>query len=43
MRRVLAEFPDSAQDIADVVAQRLRDFVGELNRVERALNAIDRR
>jgi CRP-like cAMP-binding protein len=43
MRRVLAEFPGSAQDIADVISERLRTFVGELGRVERALNAIDRK
>jgi CRP-like cAMP-binding protein len=42
MRRVLTEFPDSAQAIADAVAQRLRDFVGELSHVRDALNAIDR-
>jgi CRP-like cAMP-binding protein len=42
MRRVLTEFPDSAQAIADAVAQRLRDFVGELGHVRDALNAIDR-
>lgn len=43
MRRVLTEFPGSAQEIADVISERLRQFVGELGSVERALNAIDRR
>jgi len=43
MRRVLTEFPDSAQAIADAVAERLRDFVGELNQVGSQLDAIDRR
>lgn len=42
MRRVLTEFPDSAQAIADAVAERLRDFVGELDGVRRRLDAIDR-
>jgi len=43
MRRVLTEFPDSAQAIADAVAERLRAFVGELDHVREALDAIDRR
>jgi len=43
MRRVLAEFPGSAEQIADMIAVRLRAFVGELGQVERALDAIDRR
>lgn len=43
MRRVLAEFPDSAQALADAIAARLKDFVGELEPVRRALDAIDRR
>ena len=43
MRRVLTEFPDSAQAIADAVAERLRAFVGELGQVREALDAIDRR
>lgn len=42
MRRVLTEFPGSAQVIADSVAERLQSFVGELSRVEAALSAIDR-
>jgi CRP-like cAMP-binding protein len=42
MRRVLNEFPDSAQAIADVVAERLRQFVGELGEVRNRLDAIDR-
>jgi CRP-like cAMP-binding protein len=43
MRRVLAEFPGSAEEIAAVIGERLREFAAELTRVERALNAIDRR
>ena len=43
MRRVLAEFPDSAQAIADAVSDRLRQFVGELGHVQDVLNAIDRK
>lgn len=42
MRRVLTEFPDSAQALADAVSDRLRQFVGELGQVQDALNAIDR-
>lgn len=42
MRRVLTEFPESAQAIADVVAERLRAFVGELGQVKQRLDAIDR-
>jgi CRP-like cAMP-binding protein len=42
MRRVLTEFPDSAQAIASVVAERLQAFVGELDRVRQRLDAIER-
>ena len=41
MRRVLGEFPDSAQAVATEIAGRLRGFVGELGQVQRALRAID--
>ena len=42
MRRVLAEFPDSAQALADAVSERLRQFAAELAPVGDALAAIDR-
>ncbi|SFJ93922.1 Cyclic nucleotide-binding domain-containing protein [Bosea sp. OK403] len=42
MRRVLAEFPNSAEAIAEAIGDRLREFVGELSQVQAALNAIDR-
>jgi CRP-like cAMP-binding protein len=42
MRRVLTEFPGSAQAIAEVITQRLRHFAGELGSVRDALIAIDR-
>jgi CRP-like cAMP-binding protein len=42
MRRVLTEFPDSAQAVAEAVAERLRQFVSELGPVRAALDAIDR-
>lgn len=41
MRRVLGEFPDSAEAVASEIAGRLRGFVGELGQVQRALRAID--
>ena len=41
MRRVLGEFPDSAQAVATEIGERLRGFVGELGQVQRALRAID--
>ena len=43
MRRVLAEFPGSAEKLAEAVAERLRAFAGELKTVQAALEAIDRR
>lgn len=42
MRRVLGESPASAEAIAAAIGERLRDFVGELSTVQRALNALDR-
>ncbi len=42
MRRVLGEFPASAEAIAEVIGGRLRGFVGELSVVRSALDAIDR-
>jgi CRP-like cAMP-binding protein len=42
MRRVLGEFPASAEAIADAIGKRLRGFVSELTAVQNALNAIDR-
>ena len=42
MRRVLTEFPGSAQAIADAIAERLRQFADELGPVRDALMAIDR-
>jgi CRP-like cAMP-binding protein len=42
MRRVLGEFPASAEAIADAIGERLRGFVSELTAVQNALNAIDR-
>lgn len=41
MRRVLGEFPDSAEAVAQEIAGRLREFVGELGQVHRSLRAID--
>lgn len=43
MRRVLAEFPASAEQLAQAVAGRLRAFADELTSVQAALEAIDRR
>lgn len=43
MRRVLGESPDSAQAIAQAIAQRLHDFNDELAAVGTALRAIDLR
>lgn len=42
MRRVLAEFPGSAQALADAVSDRLRQFAAELGPIGDALAAIDR-
>lgn len=42
MRRVLGEFPASAEAIAEVIGGRLRGFVAELSVVRSALDAIDR-
>lgn len=43
MRRVLGESPDSAQAIAQAIAERLHDFNDELAAVGTALRAIDLR
>lgn len=43
MRRVLGRSPDSAQAIAQAIAQRLHDFNDELAAVGTALRAIDLR
>lgn len=43
MRRVLGEFPASAEAVAAAIGDRLRGFVGELAAVRDALTAIDRR
>lgn len=43
MRRVLAEFPASAERLAEAVASRLRAFTEELTGVQATLEAIDRR
>ncbi len=42
MRRVLAEFPASAELVADAIGARLRMLAGELTKVGRALDALDR-
>ena len=41
MRRVLTEFPASAEAVASAISERLRQFTGELGQVQRALDALD--